>query len=279
MGTDLRATDVAAGPLGATAPGPVAGALRFAGHELHLWRRSFLGSAFTILLAPILYLLSIGVGLGSLVADGGASEALGGLRFAAFAGTGLMAGSAMLNGAGAMAWPVYGQLSFTGTWRSAASTSLSPRDLVLGRSVFLVLRSILADLAFAGSLALLGLVTPLRALASVGPAVLIALAAGMALFSVSATTTKDFTLPLVFRFGVTPLFLVSGTFFPVDQLPPLAERLAVLSPLWHGLELHRLVSLDVASALPWGVHVAVLVIWTIAFGALAERRLHRRLYP
>lgn len=255
------------------------GAWRFARHEVDLWRRTWYGSAFSYFVAPVLYLASIGLGLGALVDGGGRSAALGGVTYAAFAGTGLMAGSAMQAGAAEMTWPVHGAIKYTKTWHAMVATPLGPADLVGGKILVLVLRLTVSGGIFAASLAVLGLVSPLGALAAVPPAVLTGVAMGSAVFGVTAAAKKDFTLGGLFRFVITPLFILSGTFFPVDQLPAVARPLVFLSPLWHGAELLRLAALGLPTAAsPW-LHTAFLGVVTAVGAVVSVRLLTRRMQP
>lgn len=258
---------------------PATGSLRFARHQLDLWRRTWYGSAFSTLVAPVLYLASIGLGLGALVDGGGRSGALGGVTYAAFAGTGLIAASAMQTGAGEMSWPVMGSIKYTRTWLAAVASPLRPVDLLGGKVIVLTLRLVVSTAVFAVALAVLGLVTPVRAAGAIGPSVLTGVAVGMCMFAVAAGSKQDFTIGYVFRFVITPLFILSGTFFPVSQLPPAARPLAALSPLWHGVELVRRATLGMPTALPVLVHVAVLVAVAALGGVLSVRVLARRLQP
>lgn len=253
------------------------GSLRFARHQISLWRRTWYGSVFSYFVAPILYLASIGLGLGSLIEGGGRTAALGGVSYAAFAGTGLMAGSAMQTGAGDMSWPVLGSIKYTRTWLAAIATPLDPVDLVGGKILVLLLRLTLSSGVFALSLAVLGLATPLRALLGIAPAMLTGVAMGVCIFAVAVAAKKDFTLSGVFRFLITPLFILSGTFFPVDQLPAVARPLVVVSPLWHGVELLRLAALGLPPALPAVVHTAVLMGFVAVGTVISVRLLTRRL--
>jgi lipooligosaccharide transport system permease protein len=257
----------------------VAGSLRFARHQLRLWRRTWYSSAFSTFVAPALYLASIGLGLGTLVDDEAAAAALGGATYAAFAGTGLMAASAMQTGAGEMSWPVMGAIRYTRTWLAAVATPLRPADLLGGKLVVLVLRLAVTSAVFAVALAALGIVEPLQAAAAVPPSILTGVAFGTILFAVAAGAERDFTIGYVFRFAITPLFIVSGTFFPISQLPAAARPLAALSPLWHGLELVRAAALGAAPTLPAAVHVLVLLAWAVGGAVLSVRLLTRRLQP
>jgi lipooligosaccharide transport system permease protein len=100
-----------------------------------------------------------------------------------------------------------------------------------------------------------------------------AVAAPIAAFS--ATQETDVTFSLIMRLGIIPLFLFSGAFFPISQLPEWAQKLAVLSPLWHGVELCRAATTGHAHAAAVVGHVAALFAF-IAVGAFFGRRTFTR---
>ena len=80
---------------------------------------------------------------------------------------------------------------------------------------------------------------------------------------------------MLFRFGIIPLFLFSGTFFPITQLPVYVRPLAYVTPLWHGVALCRSLSLGNAQLGASAVHVGYLIAVTAA-GVLAGNRTYRR---
>jgi lipooligosaccharide transport system permease protein len=81
----------------------------------------------------------------------------------------------------------------------------------------------------------------------------------------------------LFRFGIVPMFLFSGTFFPITQLPGWLQPVAYVTPLWHGVALSRSITLGLEPPFPWALHVGYLAIW-IALGTLAAFHFfHRRL--
>ena len=82
---------------------------------------------------------------------------------------------------------------------------------------------------------------------------------------------------MIFRFGVVPAFLFSGAFFPVSQLPNWIEWLAYLSPLWHGVELSRDLSLGTVDPLAALGNLAYLAAWFVVGTWFAVRGLTRRL--
>jgi lipooligosaccharide transport system permease protein len=93
----------------------------------------------------------------------------------------------------------------------------------------------------------------------------------------AATQDNDAHFAALFRFVVIPMFLFSGTFFPVSQLPPVMRPIAYLTPLWHGVDLCRTLALGTASVGRTTVHTLYLLAWVIAGTALARLAYQRRL--
>jgi lipooligosaccharide transport system permease protein len=104
-----------------------------------------------------------------------------------------------------------------------------------------------------------------------------AFATPIAAFSATQRTPEKFNA--VFRFGITPLFLFSGTFFPISNLPAAIQPIAWLSPLWHGVELSRALALGTIGRAPElaVAHVAVLVTIVVLGTVWAFRTIERRL--
>jgi lipooligosaccharide transport system permease protein len=93
----------------------------------------------------------------------------------------------------------------------------------------------------------------------------------------SAWLERDEGMNALFRFGVVPMFLFGGTFFPVTRLPHVARELAYATPLWNGVDLMRHLTLGTASLWPSLAHVVYLLLWIAGGLALASRMYARRL--
>jgi lipooligosaccharide transport system permease protein len=107
--------------------------------------------------------------------------------------------------------------------------------------------------------------------------VLTGLAFAAPIFAFSATQEGDDGFNVLFRFIITPLFLFSGTFFPVDQLPVWLRPVAWVTPLWHGVQANRELALGVATPAAVLGHVAYLLAVVVLGGWLALRSFRRRL--
>jgi lipooligosaccharide transport system permease protein len=109
-------------------------------------------------------------------------------------------------------------------------------------------------------------------------AVLTGLAFGMPMAAWTATQQTEVSFPVIFRFVITPLFLFSGTFFPIEQLPEVIRPVAWLTPLFHGVALTRSLALGHGlDPLVLGVHAAVLAGLAAAGAAAAFVTFRRRL--
>jgi lipooligosaccharide transport system permease protein len=142
------------------------------------------------------------------------------------------------------------------------------------------LRLIMNSIIFLATMAAFGAVQSdwALALAIVPVAVLTGLAFATPIEAWAVTRTKDQSFAVIFRFGMIPLFLFSGTFFPVSELPGWIQPVAYATPLWHGVALCRALSLGTASLGGALGHLAYLAVLTAAGIAVGQRTYRRRLY-
>jgi lipooligosaccharide transport system permease protein len=253
----------------------------FAVREFRYWmtnyRRTWRGSIYTSVLSPLLYLSAIGIALGTLV-DKHSPAALGGVSYIAFLAPGLLAAAAMETGIFESTYPVLGSVKWRRTYYAAVSTPLRPSDLFHGHMLFTTLRLAMNCALFIAVMTAFGAVESPWVLATLPAAVLTGLAFATPIEAWAITVLKDTSFALIFRFGMIPLFLFSGTFFPVSQLPGWAQPIAYATPLWHGVALCR--SLSLGTATPGGVllHVSYLAALAGAGLVAGHRTYRRRLY-
>jgi lipooligosaccharide transport system permease protein len=254
--------------------------MRMAGRALGYWltsyRRTWRGSVVSGFLAPLLYLASLGFGLGTLVDRGGPGR-LAGVAYAVFVAPGVLASNAMQTAVGDTTYPVMSAIRWNRQYHAMLATPLGVLDLVLGHLAFVVFRLVLVSVAFAAVGGLLGAFTSWWVLLAVLVAVLGGIAHATPVMAFAARAENDHGFALVFRFGVVPMFLFAGTFFPVDQLPAALRPVAWAIPLWHATSACR----DLALGRPnWAAdtgHLVYLACWA-GFGLwLAVRSFDRRL--
>lgn len=257
----------------------VRGGLTVVEANLRVWRRTWRGSAFSSFVTPVLYLAALGLGLGTYV-DGSGAQALGGASsYAAFVAPGVLAATALQAAAGDSSWPVMAALRWTRTYHALITTPVGVPGLLLGHLCTLSLRLTLTSAAFAAVAVAFGTTDVAGAGAAVPAAVLTGLAAGAAVVVFTAAIEGPELLSVLFRFVIVPLFLLSGTFFPLTSLPLVLRAVAQVAPLWHGVELCRAAMLGRAPALPMALHLAVLVAWLAVAVVAALPLLRRRLQP
>jgi len=254
---------------------------RFVVRQYDYWtigyRRTWKGSVVSSFLLPLLYLSAMGVGLGKLVDRNGAADALGGTSYLVFIAPGLLASTAMMTGVGESAYPIMGRLKWNFAFHAMAATPLRPFDIVLGQLGFIAFRVVTTCTVFLGVIAVFGGVESPLAAFSLLVALLVGLAFAAPVFAIATRLTTDSGFAMIFRFGVVPMFLFSGAFFPVSQLPDGIEWLAYAMPLWHGVTLSRDLSLGSVPAVATVGHVAYLLVWIGVGTCLAVTGLTRRL--
>jgi lipooligosaccharide transport system permease protein len=253
----------------------------FAVREFRYWltnyRRTWRGSIYTSFLSPVLYLGAMGLGLGKLV-DAHGTARLGGVSYLAFLAPGLLAAAAMQSGIEESTYPVLGSVKWRRTYYAAAASPLRPGDIFHGHLLFTTMRLAMNSAIFLAVMAAFGAITSAWVLAAVPVAVLTGVAFAAPIEAWAITVTKDTSFALVFRFGMIPLFLFSGTFFPVTQLPAWIRPLAYATPLWHGVALCRSLSLGTATVGGALVHVGYLAALAAVSIAIGERTYRRRLW-
>lgn len=252
----------------------------FAVREFRYWltnyRRTWRGSIYTSFLSPVLYLGAMGLGLGKLV-DAHGTARLGGVGYLAFLAPGLLAAAAMQSGIEESTYPVLGSVKWRRTYYAAAASPLRPADIFHGHLLFTIMRLAMNSAIFLVVMTAFGAITSPWVLAAVPVAVLTGLAFAAPIEAWAITVSKDTSFALVFRFGMIPLFLFSGTFFPVTQLPVWIRPLAYATPLWHGVALCRSLSLGTATLGGALVHVGYLTALAAVSIVVGNRTYRRRL--
>jgi lipooligosaccharide transport system permease protein len=230
--------------------------LRVVEHQATVFRRFWRGSAIFYVLNPILFLAAMGIGLGGLVDE--RTGDVDGMPYLTFIAAGLLAASAMLGATAESLWPVMGGMKWLRTYHAMVATPVRPSDVYGGVVMWTAVRAAAGAAIFVTVAAGLGAVPSPWGILAVPAAALCGAAFAAPLAAFAATQENDARFPVIMRLGVMPLFLFSGTFFPISELPAGLRPFAVISPLWHGVELCR--GATTGSIDPWVglAHVAVL---------------------
>lgn len=241
------------------------------------YRRTWRGSAISTVLEPLGFLAAMGFGLGLLVDRGTGADTLGGVGYLEFIAPGLLAATTMQTAAFESTYPVMGAVKWHRTYFAMLATPLQVVDVLAGHLLFVACRLALASSVFLLVMVLFGAVPSPWAVLAVPAAVLTGLAFAPAIFAFAATVENDSGFAMLFRFGIMPMFLFSGTFFPISQLPDWLEPLAWAVPLWHGVDLVRDLTLGQPSWASAAVHVGYLLAWVVGGYLVARRVFERRL--
>jgi lipooligosaccharide transport system permease protein len=228
-----------------------------------VYRRVWRGTAITSVVNPVFYLGALGVGLGTLVID--------------FVAPGMLAATAMTIAAGEASWPVVASIRWTRQYFAMLATPLGTRDIVHGQQLWMTARVASTSAVYLVVIAAFGGVNSLLGIFALPAAVLLGAAFTTSFAAYAATVDSDAAFVPVNRFIVVPMFLFSGTFFPVSRLPLPLEWLAYATPLWHGVELCRMFTLGDVHVVRALGHAAYLLLFVVIGFMWAQRTYARRL--
>jgi lipooligosaccharide transport system permease protein len=241
------------------------------------YKRTWKGSAVTSFVMPLFYVVAMGVLLGGFVQTDSA-ELEGASSYLAFVAPGLVAAHAMQIATNELTWPVMGNIKWHRTYFAMVATPLAVADVVAAHLLFVLFRVATTCGVFLLVLVPFGVFeSPLGVLLAWPAVTLTGMSFAGLFFAYSATISSEAGFMIIYRLLVIPLFLFSGAFFPISNLPPTLELLAALTPLWQGVDLTRMLVLGTVSLGPALVHVGYLVVLTLVGWWLAVWRLDKRL--
>lgn len=251
--------------------------LRVWEYLLRSWRPYFFASLSESIGAPVLYLLAMGLGLGSLV-DRNGTAALGGVSYLDYIAPALLASAALQIAMGEASYTTYSRFKWSRVWWGIVSVPVTPAQIADAQNLFIATRLAVTSTMYYLVLLIFGAAGGPAGVLMIPAALLCAMACASLVVALSAKMEDEGgRFNLLFRFGVIPMTLFSASFFPIDRLPWAVRWLAVISPLWHGNELARDAALGIGT--PWGItgHLAYLLVLLVAGLWLSRRYFHRRL--
>jgi lipooligosaccharide transport system permease protein len=241
-----------------------------------VYKRTWKGSVITSFASPLFYVLAMGVLLGGFV-HVSPDRLEGAPSYLAFVVPGLIAAQAMQTGMFETTYPVMGAIKWHKSFYAQLASPLEARDLANAMLVFTLFRVGSTCGVYFLVMAPFGVFAtwwgPLLAFVAT---LLVGMAFAVWTFAFSARVDSEASFGLVFRLVLVPLFLFSGAFFPISNLGDVLEWVAKLTPLWHGVNLARMLCLDNVDRSTALVNLlyllAVLVSgWWVALRALARR--------
>jgi lipooligosaccharide transport system permease protein len=237
------------------------------------WKSSIVGS----FLSPLLYVLAMGVLLGGFVhVDPDRLE--GATSYLAFIVPGLIAAQGMQTAVFETTYPVMAAIKWHKSFWAQLASPLEARDLVNAMLMFTLFRVGSTCGVYFLVMAPFGVFEswwgPIAAWLST---ILVGMAFATWTFAFSAHIQSQESFGLIFRLGLIPLFLFSGSFFPIANLGTALAWVARFTPLWHGVDLTRMLCLDHLDWSTAGINIGVLVAVLVSGWWLAIRTLTRRL--
>jgi lipooligosaccharide transport system permease protein len=242
-----------------------------------VYKRTWKGSIVTSFASPLFYVLAMGVLLGGFVhVDPGRLE--GATSYLAFVVPGLIAAQAMQTAVFETTYPVMGAIKWHKSFYAQLASPLAVRDLANAMLMFTLFRVGSSCAVYFVVMAPFGVFESWWGPLVAWPVtMLVGMAFAVWTFAFSAHARSEASFGLIFRLGLVPLFLFSGSFFPISNLGSVLESVARLTPLWHGVNLTRMLCLDRVDARMALVNTVVLVVMLAVGWWIALRSLERRL--
>jgi lipooligosaccharide transport system permease protein len=219
---------------------------------------------------PVFYLFAVGIGVGAMVGDVVLPDGTA-VPYAAFVAPAMMAASAMNGAVIETTFNIFFKLQFGKVYEGILTTPMQPMDIAIGEIGWALLRGLLYSTAFMVVMFFMGVTESWLAIFAVPAATLVGFAFG-AMGLAAATWMKSWQDFDLVTLVTMPLFLFSGTLFPIDVYPPVLQTIVKLSPLYHGTELLRGFTLGIMNWTMLG-HAAFLAVMGVVGASIAARRL------
>jgi len=237
------------------------------------YKRVWRGTAVTSVVTPVVYLLALGVGLGVFVDR--STDLPDGISYLEFVAPGLMAATAMQLATFESSWPVLSAIKWDRQYHAMLATPLRVRDVLLGHQTFVAARLLMTSTVYLVVITAFGAVDSPFAILAIPVTVLVGLSFSLPIAAWAAHTQTEASFVAIFRFVILPMFLFSGTFFPITSLPAPLETIAYLTPLWHGVTLCRDLTLGDVELASGFLHLGYLLVCVtigLGFALMTYRR-------
>jgi lipooligosaccharide transport system permease protein len=228
---------------------------------------------------PILYLISVGLGIGALVDSNSGGQGLGGVSYLMFVAPALLAAAAIQGVMDEVTFPTMDGFVWDKLFFAINSTSVSSRQIADGVMIVALTRGLFTSGIYLAILVAFGAVPLSSVLGLMASSMLAAWGWSSIMLAVTARLERDEGyFAIIARFIVAPMFLFSGTFYPLDQMPVFLQPIGWVSPLWHATELGRNLSygMEVDPIMFW-VHIGYLALLGAVGMALTYPKFAERL--
>jgi lipooligosaccharide transport system permease protein len=238
--------------------------------NLLVWRKLALPALVGNFGDPLLYLLGIGYGLGAFVGE------VEGMSYLTFFASGLVCASAMNTATFESLYSAYTRMAVQRTWDGFLAAPLLVDDVVAGEALWAGTKSVFHGAIILLVAVALGALSPTGSILALPLLFLVGIAfAAIALVVTTLAPGYDF-FTYYFTLVITPMYLFSGVFFPIDSLPPALGWVAAGLPLHHAIALLRPILVGGTPSAPF-LHVGVLAVYAIVSFWIATVVARRRL--
>lgn len=231
---------------------------------------------FVAIANPVLYLISIGIGVGSLI-DG--NSPVDGVNYLTFLAPALLASAAIQGMLDEVIFPTFQGFKWYKNFFAMNATPLTGRDIAGGVFFSALIRTFFTVTVYTITLYFFGALKSSKALLVVPTAILAGAGFGALILALAARAkSDDLFMMITGRFIMMPLFLFSGTFYPLEQMPVFLQWIGWISPLWHATDLGRLLTYgsDVSVEMVI-VHLAYMLVMLVVGLYFAFRNYSKRL--
>ena len=192
---------------------------------------------------PIIYLVSIGLGIGALVDGNTGGQGIDGVSYIEFVAPALLATAAINSLQDEVTFPTMQGFVWDKMFFAMNNTPITARQIANGIMTTATIRGIFTVILYESVLLVFGAIPLSSALPLFLTSIFAALAFGAAMLAVTVRIENDTTLfAIIGRFVIAPMFLFSGTFYPLDQMPIYLQWIGWISPMWHSTQLGRFLS-------------------------------------
>lgn len=234
---------------------------------------------FEALANPMLYLISVGIGIGSLVDQNLGDDGVGGVSYLTFLAPALLATTAIQSAMDEVVFPSLDGFKWQKSYFAMNATPITPRQIASGVFLAAMVRTVFAVTCYWILLYLFGALESDRAWLAIVTAILAGAGFGALMLGlISFIDNEDLFLTVVNRMIIMPMFLFSGTFYPLSNMPIFLQPIGWISPIWHATELGRFLTYDYPiSGVMVMVHIVVMLVLLITGLLWAFKNFERRL--
>ncbi|HXC19090.1 MAG TPA: ABC transporter permease [Acidimicrobiales bacterium] len=249
--------------------------LRSWGYHAEFYAQTWRGSVASSILFPILFLASLGIGVGHLVSRH--TGLVGGQTYLHYIAPSLLATTTMQLGEGESLWPVLACLKWVRTYHAAATTPLNSDDILFGKLAWVATRAFATAVLYTIIIGCFGALQSWWCLALPFIGTLVTVAFSAPLVAYAARSQSDASFTTLYRFAFVPMFLFSATFYPLSAYPGYLRPVVQFFPLYHGVALARAAAFGQGSITAQLGHVAVLIAMAVVGVVWGRRTMRRRL--